>query len=191
MSIEEQAAAEAIRAAFRRVISEGLKPEFMAGASDDQIDAMAAAQGVMHVPAAVREVLRLIGLRHGLWLAGSSIGVTVVGENAKRNAMATLRGLDENPLADAEKMLVLVEHQAYSYHLVDGADLTNPDPPVWLITEGDEARKAWSSVTDWFDGTAPDADDYRAKLRMMRRFGHSSAPPWAQYIRLDEDQQTS
>jgi hypothetical protein len=60
MSSDEQTAADAIRATFQRVISEGLRVESVTGASDDQIDAMAAAQGAAHVPAAVREALRLI-----------------------------------------------------------------------------------------------------------------------------------
>jgi hypothetical protein len=187
MRSDEQTAADAIRATFHRAISEGLKPGAMAGASDDQVDAMAAAQGAAHVPAAVREVLRLIGLVHGLWLAGSSLGATVVGRKAKQNALATLAGRDRNPLADAEGMLVLIEHQAYTYHVVDGADLDQPDPPVWVITEGEEARKYWPSVTNWFEGTEPSVKKYRSRLRLMRQIGITSTPPWAEFIRLDED----
>ncbi|TWF77778.1 hypothetical protein FHX44_113693 [Pseudonocardia hierapolitana] len=186
MSPDERTSAEAIRATFQRVISEGLKPEFMAGASDDQIDAMAAAQGAVRVPAAFREALRLIGLEHGLWLAGSSLGAAVVGQEEKQNALATLAQLEDNPLADAEGMLVLVEHQAYSYHVVDGVDLHQADPPVWVITEGEGTRKVWPSVTSWFDSTAPSVRKYRSRLRLARQLG-DPPPRWAQLIRLDED----
>ncbi|MFI9817837.1 hypothetical protein [Saccharothrix variisporea] len=47
---------EQIRATFDRVLAEGLKAESVAGTSDEQIDAWAAAQGVDTVPAAVRIV---------------------------------------------------------------------------------------------------------------------------------------
>jgi hypothetical protein len=122
-----------------------------------------------------------------LWLAGSSLGVTVVGEEAKQHALATLDQLDDNPLGDAEGMVVLVEHQTYSYHVVDGADLDKADPPVWLIIEGEDAQKYWPSVTNWFEGTGPSIEEYRARLELMRELGHTSAPPWARHIRLDED----
>jgi hypothetical protein len=185
MTPEEQAAAEQVRATFDRVVAEGLKAESVAGASDEQVDAWAAAQGVTTVPAAVREALRIVGVTRGLWLAGSAMGVEAVTERSKRQALATLADLPD-PLRDAAGMLVLVEHQAYSYHVVDGADLDQPDPPVWVINEGEDVQQYWPSVTYWFDGTAPSVKQYRSRLRLMRKQGSKLVPSWGDYIRLDD-----
>ncbi|GGP50611.1 hypothetical protein [Saccharothrix coeruleofusca] len=182
---DEQTAAGAIRATFERVLSEGLKPESVTGASDEQIDAMAAEQGAAGVPAAAREVLRLIGVNHGLWLAGSSLGVSAVGAKSKKNALATLAQLDDNPLGDAEGMLVLTEHQSYTYHVVDGTDVNQADPSVRGITEGEGVVKYWPSVTNWFENIEPGVKKYRSRLRLMRQIGDTSTPPWAEHINLD------
>jgi hypothetical protein len=155
----------------------------MVGATDEQIDAMAAAQGVAHVPVAVREVLRLIGHDPGMWLAGSSFGVHRITGEMKRFALATLSQL-ENPLADAAGMLVIVEHQSYEFTVIDGSDLSLPDPAVWLISEGEPVTK-WPSVTAWFDGSAPDVENHRARLRSRQRRGKTSSSA-AMYFRLDD-----
>lgn len=176
---------EAVRATFERVVSEGLRAESVAGASDEEIDAMAAAQGVDRVPAAVREVLRHIGAKNGLWLGGTALGVHRIGEKQKRNALATLTQLGENPFADAEGMLVLTEHQAYTYDVVDGADLDQPDPPVWVISEGEYAKVLWPGVTNWFEGNAPSVAEYRSRLRVLRGLGKTRLPAWAADIRVD------
>lgn len=91
MDSHDQEAVAAVRAVFDQVIADGLAPESVTGATDEQVEAYAAAQGVTAVPAAVREVLRLIGVDHGLWQVGSSFGVDAVGRDAKRYAQGPWR----------------------------------------------------------------------------------------------------
>ncbi|GID14176.1 hypothetical protein Aru02nite_50650 [Actinocatenispora rupis] len=184
VSTRDEAAAAAIRAVFDRVTAEGMAPESVTGATDEQIDAYAAAQGVTAVPAAVRAVLRLLGVRHGLWRAGSSLGVDAVGGEAKRYARATL-ARDGGAIREPGGLLVLLMHQAYEFHVVDGADLVDPDPPVWLVTEGQAAQPVWCSVTDWFDGISPSVADYRSRLTLMAEVGRD-VPSWAEYLRPTE-----
>ncbi len=171
---------ERIDAIFDRVCANGLRRGSVVGASDDQIDQMAADQGVERVPEAVREVLRIMGVQSGLWLAGTAFGVDAMTAERKRHVVATLGGL-EHELADPRGLLALTAHQGYAYHVVDGADLDQDDPPVWDVVEGEGARKAWDSVTDWFAGTAPNVTDLRDMLEMMEEMG-KQPPKWAEYV---------
>ncbi|MFI9509688.1 hypothetical protein [Nocardia sp. NPDC052566] len=170
MISNERTAVDAVHATFDRVIAEGLKPDATAAASDEQIDAWAAVQGVSVVPAAVREVLRLMGHGHSVWFAGSAFGLDTVDEETKPDALGALPQL-QNAMVDAAGMLVLVDHQAYQYHVIDGADLAQPNPPVWLISEEEMAEAVWPSVTDWFDANAPRVKDQLERFKRMRESG--------------------
>ena len=181
MTVPNAGAAERIREIFATAVSDGLRADSVRGASDDEIDAWAAGQGARAVPEAVREVLRVLGNDHGLWLAGSSLGVHAVQGEAKNHLLATLPALGD-PLEDAEGALVLVEHQSYTFHVVDGAEIELPDPPVWLVTEGEEAAKQWESVSFWFRTITPDVARYRERLEVMQELGRRRIPDWAQYI---------
>ncbi|MFF1613888.1 hypothetical protein ACFVYA_39500 [Amycolatopsis sp. NPDC058278] len=170
-----------VREIFAGAVSDGLRADSVRGASDAEIDGWAAEQGARAVPAAVREVLELIGQNHGLWLAGSSLGVGAVGRDAKNHLLATLTTMND-PLEDPEGALVLVEHQSYTFHVVDGAKIDLPDPPVWLVTEGEGAEEQWESVSSWFRAITPDVARYRERLEVMQEIGRRRIPDWAQYI---------
>lgn len=169
-----------VTAVFDRVCANGLRRGSVVGASDDRIDQMAADQGVNHVPEAVREVLRIMGVRSGLWLAGTAFGVDAMTAERKRHVIATLDNLDHE-LADPRGLLALTAHQGYVYQVVDGADLGQDDPPVWDVVEGEGARKAWDSVSDWFAGTAPNVADLRDVLELMKEMG-KRLPKWAEFV---------
>ncbi|MBC6458234.1 hypothetical protein HKK72_10025 [Actinomadura sp. HBU206391] len=169
-----------IHATFHQVLSDGLRPDAVSGASGEQIDEMAAAQGVKVLPAALRQVYRLIGTRSALWLAGSSFGTALDGGAVKSHALATLDRLP-NPFADAQGMYVLVVHQAQTFHVIDGTDLTSGDPPVWLIAADEAVIRGWDSVSGWFAAMAPDVARYRERLQLMRRHGNP-IPPWARHL---------
>ncbi|WP_199807433.1 hypothetical protein [Streptomyces sp. NRRL F-5650] len=171
---------------FESVIADGLRRESVEGATDTEIDTALAAQGVAGAPSAVREVLRLVGRSPGLWLTGSGFGVRAMTSAMKAHALATLDALPSHGLDDPRAALVLVEHQAYAYHLIDGADLGKPDPPVWLVTEGEPAtaEPAWSSTTAWFRWAAPDMSRFRERLEILREMGERRLPAWAGDIRL-------
>ncbi|GGU51067.1 SMI1/KNR4 family protein [Lentzea flava] len=171
---------ERIDAIFDRVCAAGLRRGSVVGASDDEIDQMAAEQGVDRVPEAVREVLRIMGVQSGLWLAGTAFGVNAMTAERKRHVVATLNQLDHE-LADPRGLLALTAHQGYAYHVVDGADLDQDDPPVWDVVEGEGARKAWDSVSDWFAGTSPNVTDLRDMLEMMEEMG-KQPPKWAEFV---------
>lgn len=95
--------------------------------------------------------------------------------------MATLAAQGDS-LQDSAGALVLVEHGGYTYHLIDGADLELDDPPVWLVTEGEEPEKQWRSVSFWFETITPDIERYRERLELLQESGDDFLPPWAQYI---------
>ncbi|MEV5646851.1 hypothetical protein AB0L57_01255 [Nocardia sp. NPDC052254] len=173
--------ARLIREIFAAAVSDGLHPDSVRGASDAQIDAWATEQGARAVPLAVREVLRLLGREHGLWLAGSSFGVHAVRGEAKNHFFATLSTLGD-PLDDPEGALVLVDHQSYTFHVVDGAETDLPDPPVWLVTEAETAEKRWDTVSFWFQAVTPDVARYRERLEIMQELGHGRIPGWARHI---------
>ncbi|MEU6562708.1 hypothetical protein [Nocardia nova] len=166
---------------FAAAVSDGLDPDSVSGASDSQIDAWGTGQGARAVPLAVREVLRVLGCDHGLWLVGSSLGVHAVHREAKNHFLATLSALG-NPMDDPEGALVLVDHQSYTFHVIDGAETALPDPPVWLVTEGEVAEKRWETVSFWFQAVTPDVARYRERLEVMRELGHRRVPDWARYI---------
>ena len=181
MTVPNADPAERIREIFAAAVSDGLRADSVSGASDDEIDAWAAEQGARAVPAAVRAVFRVIGRDHGLWLTGSSLGTQAVRREAKNHLLATLPGLGD-PLGDPEGALVLVEHQSYTFHVVDGTELDQPDPPVWLVTEGETAEKQWESASFWFRTITPDVARYRERLELMQELGRRRIPDWAQYI---------
>ncbi|WP_409462609.1 hypothetical protein [Amycolatopsis sp. GA6-003] len=173
--------AELVRAIFAGAVEAGLRAESVRGASDAEIDAMATDQRARAVPAAAREVLRLIGTTHGLWLPGSSLGVEAVRGEAKNHAVATANAQNAE-LSDVDGALVLAAHGGYTYHVVDGADAEQDDPQVWLLTEDEPARVAWPSVSAWFKAITPDVERYRERLEIMRETGSDFLPPWAQDI---------
>ncbi|MFF2555499.1 hypothetical protein ACFVUS_31145 [Nocardia sp. NPDC058058] len=177
-------AAASVRAVIDRVIADGLRRESMVGASDSQIDRWAMAQQVSVVPAAVREVLRWIGVRGGRWLSGSLFGVEALGGESKRAALATQHQLGDS-MGDSAGMLVLVDHQSYEFYAIDGADLFDPDPPVWMISEGEFAEQGWPSVTAWLKSIAPDVARDRERLTFQRLSGEWIDPAWSEYIDFD------
>ncbi|NKY87908.1 hypothetical protein [Nocardia veterana] len=170
-----------IRQIFAAAVADGLRGDSVSGASDAEIDAWATGQGARAVPAAVREVLRLLGRDHGLWLAGSSLGVVAVQRQAKNHLVATLPSLGD-PLVDPEGALVLVDHQSYTFHVVDGADLDLPDPPVWLVTEREGSEKRWGTVSFWFRALTPDVARLRERLEIMQELDSGRVPGWARFI---------
>lgn len=165
------APAEQVREMFAQALNSGLRPEFMMGATAEQIAVWAADQGVRTVPAAVRDVLALIGLKPGLWFADSSFGIEAIHGEAKRQALAALSKL-ESPLANASGILVLLAHQGYEFHVIDRRDLDLPDPPVWLVVEGKSAATHWPSVTDWLRFGAPNPTYYKFRLEFSRKRRH-------------------
>ncbi|MFE9579256.1 hypothetical protein ACFYO1_22920 [Nocardia sp. NPDC006044] len=166
-----------VRAIFDGVVSAGLRRGSVVGASDGEIDRFAAEQGVVRVPAAVREVLRIIGGQPGLWFAGTHFGVHVVDAGTKRAATATVDNVPHD-IRDIPGMLVLSAHQGYAYQMIDGAVLDQDDPPVWDVSEGEEARQAWSSVSAWFAASAPNIPELYEMLQLKREIGRP-VPSWA------------
>ncbi|MFE3195483.1 SMI1/KNR4 family protein [Nocardia sp. NPDC059240] len=168
------------------MIADGLKPESMTGATDHQIDAFANEQGVRDVPAAFRQVLRLIGVRRGLWFAGTAFGIGSIDGASKREALATLSRFTD-PFTDSAGLLVLADHQAYQYYVIDGACLTEPDPAVWIISETDGVEQCWPSVTSWFDSADPDVGRYVKRMQMLRDHGKQSKLTFSEFLNLEPD----
>lgn len=156
---------------FADVVAAGFRPETVEGASDDEIDHMAMAQGVRNVPAALREVLRLIGRKPGLWIAGSAFGVDEVDATVKQDALECLDEVDDHTMRDPQNLLAVLDAAGSSYLVVDGTDLELPDPPLWLLTEGGLVQKRCGSVTEWFAGVAEGVLESKARLVSRRERG--------------------
>ncbi|RBO87905.1 hypothetical protein [Nocardia puris] len=164
-------AAAAIRRSRDQVVARGWNPDSATGATDAQIDRWAAEQGVETVPAAVREVLRLIGEDPGIWFSGTSFGVRMVDAATKRDALGCFDDAETVPLRAPADLLVIAEAGAYSYVVVDGGDLLRADPPLWLLHETGRAERRWESVTAWFALRAAGVIERGRKLAERRAEG--------------------
>ncbi|WP_280202932.1 SMI1/KNR4 family protein [Nocardia cyriacigeorgica] len=184
MSAEPHQAANTIRHIFNRTAEEGWKPESVTGASDTEIDAWAAGQGASRIPEALREAMRLIGKQHGYRQPGTSLGVRSVTEQTKRHALAALSQLSD-PFVDSSGILVIAEHQAYEYQVIDGSDLGEADPPVWCIVEQESVEKRWNTVTEWFESIRPRVADYRARADLRLRRGKPLPASWSENFQID------
>ncbi|MFB9908954.1 SMI1/KNR4 family protein [Allokutzneria oryzae] len=182
---DRTAVIDRIHSTFQDVLARGLRPEAVAGATDSEIDGMAAAQGAPAVPAAVREVFRLIGDRKGPFLGGGGFfGVHGLREHAKEMALEFFDEVKAQPaeFGDPEQMLVLLYHGGYLVCVVDGADLDDPNPPVWLLEEDGELRRRWPTVADWFSGICGEVASLAERLAETRAQGQPDLD-WADYFR--------
>ncbi len=116
---------------------------------------MAASQKVPVVPAAVREILRLIGLRQGLFHKVGSFNIGYLDADWKSDVVEFLEEYPpgRNPIADTEHMLVFLFNQSESAAVVDGTRIHEPDPPMWGVFEGGRVVGV-ESVTAFFRSCA-------------------------------------
>ncbi|MCP9621019.1 hypothetical protein FOH10_26690 [Nocardia otitidiscaviarum] len=166
-----------------RVFAAGLRRDSVVGASDAAIDRFAAAQGVERVPTAVRATLRLLGEHPGFWLHPMTFGVHGIDGPLKRQVLEVVGGMDHG-LRDAAGMLVLAAYPGQAYHVVDGVDLVDEDPPVWEIGEGERTRRVramWGSTTGWLDAMTPDVPRARRTVRRAVEQGRP-LPEWARFL---------
>lgn len=180
----ESSATTPVRETFNRAASQGWRPESVSGATDLQITTWAADQGVTQVPAVVREVLRMIGVTHGYWMPGTLLGVNELTRKNKEFALATVARIGDQ-LQDSNGLLVLTDHQAYEFLVIDGADMTMDDPPIWIISEEAGIEPVYTSVTTWFESIAPQAEEYRARYRRRVRRGGKIPDSW--FLNFRED----
>jgi hypothetical protein len=175
-------AASRVREIFTSVVTEGFRVEMVEGASDEEIDRMATAQGVRAVPASLREVMRLLGRKPALWFAGSIFGVIGVDAAVKQDALDCLDEAGEQLMGDPRNLLVVLDAAGSSYLVVDGADLELPDPPLWLLTEAGTVEKRWGSVTEWFAGVADGVLETKAMLVSRRARGKPDTAREAYFV---------
>lgn len=171
----EAAAVARIRAIFDEMVAAGYRAEKVEGASDEEIDAVAAAQGVPMVPAAMREILRIMGSRPGLLMAGTLFGVETADPEIKEGAGWCLEEADErgtpHGMRDPAGMLVIAAAHPESYSVIDGSDLAEPDPPVWVLVESGEVWRSRDSVTQWFATVGEGLVETKRRLADMRARG--------------------
>ena len=165
-----------IREIFDRVIADGLRSEAVAGASEQQLREWAKSQAVSALPAAAAEVFGLVGVRQGPWWYGSTAAISQLDWELKELALDCLDSAAG--LADSHRILVLLAHGGYEFHVVDGDDVYQDDPPVWRITQGDSIERHWSSVTTWFESAAISVQTMRERVQRIARkelHGHELA----------------
>jgi hypothetical protein len=170
----EREAADAVgrvRETFETVVAQGYRPETVEGATDEEIDRMAATQGVAALPASLREVLRLLGREPALWFPGAAFGVRSVDAAVKQDALDCLDETDEHAMQDPRNLLAVLDAAGSSYLVVDGTDLDLPDPPLWVLTETGTMQKRWESVTEWFANVAEGVLERKARLASRRARG--------------------
>lgn len=166
---------ERIRGTFDRVVAAGYRAETVEGASDEEIDAWASALGARTVPAALREVMRIMGRHCGAWMPGLVFGVTTVDPEVVERARWCLEEADErgipHGMRDPAGMLLVADHDPEAYTVIDGSDLADPDPPVWVLVETGEVRTALDSVTQWFAMLGEEVVDLQRRLVDRRTRG--------------------
>jgi hypothetical protein len=167
--------AQRIREVFDETVEQGWRPETSVGATEDQIEQVVTAQQVGTIPESVREVLRLIGDQPGLWSAGSFFGVSNMGYKLKEQARSMLRD-GSSPLSDGTDIFALFGHGGYEYHVIAGTDLSQPDPPVWLLRENDNddtirIEQYWDSVSTWFEARSKEVMRFRESFAKRRKNG--------------------
>ncbi|MFB7720750.1 SMI1/KNR4 family protein [Nocardia sp. NPDC056100] len=140
-----------MRDIFKRAVEVGFRSELTEGATDLEIDGFAEAQGVLAVPEAFREVLRIMGRQAGAVFPGTVFGVKGPDADTKEDALDCLEGSDQHDIRDPEGMLVISEAGGYSFLVIDGIDIANPDPPLWELIENGTVSKCAGSLTEWFD----------------------------------------
>lgn len=173
-----------IRTIFDSAVAHGVRPEFVRGASDDAVEQVRVSQGVSAIPQAVHDIWLLFGENSGPWWAGESTTVGDLDGELKEIAVE-LYDSEGGGLSDASGMLVLLDHQGYEFHVIDGVDLGNTDPPVWLLMEGQPATKMWSSVTEWFDTATGRVLALKERIRRMQEEGGRSTR--SKYFLLEEE----
>ncbi|MGQ4615165.1 hypothetical protein [Nocardia sp. R7R-8] len=167
--MSESVAIAKIRDAFDRAVSSGLDPAEVCGATDSEIDQMALIQKASAVPAAAREMLRLIGKRYGKFQIVGDFDIDALDEEWKSMVLEFLEQTpkDKNPLSDPERMLVIMDSMGAHAAVVDGADLAKPDPPVWGIAEDGEITP-YGSVTSFFAAMVDSVQDLIEQSRGAR-----------------------
>jgi hypothetical protein len=171
MEREAADAVSRVQQIFASVVAEGFRAETVHGASDEEIDRMAMAQGVSTVPASLREVLRLLGRDPAMWIAGSIFGVHAMDAQVKRDALDCVDDAEDHAMRDPQNLLVVIDAGDSAYLMVDGADTGLPDPPLWLVTEDGTVQKRWVSITDWFRDAAERVLEAKARLVSGRERG--------------------
>ncbi|MEV6068413.1 hypothetical protein AB0L82_17815 [Nocardia sp. NPDC052001] len=152
---DELDAAERIRAAFQRALVVGFRGELVEGATDVEIDGWAAGQGVGVVPAAFREVMRILGRQGGAVYAGTVFGIRGPDAETKEMAVAGLALAGEHSIRDVANLLVISEAGGYSFLVIDGADLADADPAVWEVMESGRVMHC-GSVSEGFERVVDD-----------------------------------
>ncbi len=181
----DAAAVARVRGVFEDVVAGGFRADMVKGASDEEIDAWAAAQGVRMVPAAVREILRIMGKQGGAWLPGTTFGVRMVDAEVREHAGWCVDEADErgipHGMRDPADMLVVTEGGSYVYLVVDGSDLDEPDPPMWVLYESGKVTRSSDSVTTWFAKVGEHVLEARHMLADRRARGHPDPQREATY----------
>ncbi|MBH0776998.1 hypothetical protein [Nocardia bovistercoris] len=151
----DEAASSEIRSIFRELIAFGMDSSLVCGVGDADIDAMARSQNVSEIPASLREVYRLIGCRADKFNIIGSFSVAGLDDAAKRIALESVEEIPagDSPLKDPGNLFVAVSYQGEWSIVVDGADLSHPNPPMWGVSESGMIV-AYESVTSFFRGCA-------------------------------------
>jgi hypothetical protein len=143
---------ESIGRAVKRLLDSGLVSESdLAGCSAEDIVKIEASAGV-RLPDPYRQFLARMGRSAGAFLEGSDFTYP---------ALMTLRRDAERLLVDSRagwKLVatdfVFLGHQGYEFLFLDCA--RGDDPPVRLITEGEEAREVFPRFSAWLAACVED-----------------------------------
>ncbi|MBH0777001.1 hypothetical protein [Nocardia bovistercoris] len=165
----EMVAIAAINEILEQLVAYGMEPESLRGVTDVEIDAMAAEQNAPAVPAAVRAMMRAIGAKQGDF---QIVGDFYLGALDTEWKSQVLEFWDEvpverRPFEDSEHMLVIADYQSSAAAVIDGARLTEPDPPVWWIAEDGSVDRI-DSVTRFFRGAARGVESLIDRRRERR-----------------------
>ncbi|MFJ4656145.1 SMI1/KNR4 family protein [Nocardia sp. NPDC088792] len=174
-------AASVVGITFDRAVSAGFRPEAVEGATESEIDSMVEAQGVSHIPDALRAVLRILGRRWGAAMPGTVFGVHGMSEDIREQALWCLEEGGDHGMVDPGHLFVFSAAGGYSYLVIDGVDLEQPDPPVWLLIESCQVKQIANSVTEWFGRVIDEVINEKRRLSERRAKGRPEPANEANY----------
>ncbi|MFC8042849.1 hypothetical protein [Nocardia sp. NPDC057353] len=151
-----------------QLIRRGLvTPDAIRGCTDAEIAALRQAQGVRALPAAYLDFLAITG-KNPYWLSRDGEWDYASLLRAKQTAREIVADDDDRSFAPFEDAYILQTHQGYAFEYFRGADLDEPDPPIWLYEEAQPERAGPSTFTGWIGELAADLPRL---LETRRRLG--------------------
>ncbi|MCP2292229.1 hypothetical protein APR08_005179 [Nocardia amikacinitolerans] len=114
-------------------------------------------------------------------LGSNTVEFTIPEGNGRNTVDAVVRDAAGNQLSRARIVAIegtgkykRWEAGGYAYLVIDGDDVREADPPVWLIVETGEVSQVTASITEWFSSLASGVLEKKSVMKARRSAGMDS-----------------